>query len=395
MLPVGSPATGNDFIDREIETRLILDYLDKDHILLIAPRRYGKTSIMKKIERTLSESDDIICIFLEVEDISTPSKLLTEMISGLISSEKLKKTTKITTKIKDGFHWFRDNFESLESVVLKAQLRHDIESDLQEEWDNKAYQMMKIVGSTSNKVIIIIDEFPYALKKMDSKDMEAFLSWFRKVRMTIPNVKFVVGGSVSIDNIVDSIGESKLINDFKRVKISGFNKTVALSVIQRTFEEENWDYRPAYGEYILECIGEPYIPYFLAIFLSAIKDETTQGEEISSDLLRTIYETTILGSEGKHHFIHYKQRLNTVTDYPGIQRKVAKNLLDQLSQVDVYPRSLAYEIYRNESGTDDHDEFCSLLADLAHDYYIVETPDGDLKFHSKLLKDWWRIYHGY
>ncbi|WP_067050350.1 ATP-binding protein [Methanofollis ethanolicus] len=392
MLPVGSPATGNDFIDREIETKLILDYLEKDHILLIAPRRYGKTSVMKKIEHKLSE-DDTICIFLEVEDVSTPSKLLTEMIMGLVSSEKLEKTTKMITRIKKGFGWFKDNIESLEFVEFKAQLRHNIESDLQEEWDNKAYQTMEIVKSTSKKVVIIIDEFPYALKKMEAKDREAFLSWFRKVRMTIPNVKFVVGGSVSIDNIVDSVGESKLINDFKRVKISGFNKKIALGVVERTFEEEKWSYSPEYGTYILECIGDPYIPYFLAIFLSAIKDETIYGEEISSDLLRRIYETKILGSEGKQGFIHYKQRL--ATDYPKIQQKIAKRLLDSISRVEVYPRDLAYEIYREESGKDDLDEFCSLLADLAHDYYIVETPSADLKFHSKLLKDWWRIYHGY
>lgn len=392
MLPVGSPATGNDFIDRERETRLILDYLKKDHILLIAPRRYGKTSIMKKIEHEFSD-DDVICIFLEVEDISTPSKLLTEMIMALLSSEKLERTTKIKTHIKNGFNWFRDSIESLEIVDFKVRLRHNIELDLQKGWDDKAYQMMKIVELTGKKIVIIIDEFPYALKKMDSKDVETFLSWFRKIRMTISNVRFVVGGSISIDTIVDSVGESKLINDFKRVSVPGFKEDVALNVVEKTFGEEGWHYRPEYGEYILECIGDPYIPYFLAIFLSAIKDETIYGEEISSDLLKTVYETRIMGSEGKHNFIHYKQRL--ATDYPGTRQKIAKKLLDEICRVDAYPRDLAYEIYRDESGRDDPDGFCCLISDLAHDYYIVETPEGDLKFHSKLLKDWWRIYHGY
>jgi len=37
MIPVGNPAVGNDFIDREKEISLILSTLEKDSVLLIAP----------------------------------------------------------------------------------------------------------------------------------------------------------------------------------------------------------------------------------------------------------------------------------------------------------------------------------------------------------------------
>ena len=39
LLPVGSPATGDDFIDRERETAFILSTIEKDHIMLVALRR--------------------------------------------------------------------------------------------------------------------------------------------------------------------------------------------------------------------------------------------------------------------------------------------------------------------------------------------------------------------
>ncbi|NOQ33047.1 MAG: ATP-binding protein, partial [Methanosarcinales archaeon] len=67
MLPVGNPAIGDDFIDREKEIDQIISALEKDSVLLIAPRRFGKTSIMRRLEKELS-SQDGLCVFIEVED---------------------------------------------------------------------------------------------------------------------------------------------------------------------------------------------------------------------------------------------------------------------------------------------------------------------------------------
>ncbi len=47
MLPVGSPAIGEDFIDRKKEVEYILSALKKDSVLLIAPRRFGKLPLWK------------------------------------------------------------------------------------------------------------------------------------------------------------------------------------------------------------------------------------------------------------------------------------------------------------------------------------------------------------
>jgi len=48
MLPLGSPAIGTDFIDPESRLRRFFLALEKDNILLIAARRFGMTSIMRK-----------------------------------------------------------------------------------------------------------------------------------------------------------------------------------------------------------------------------------------------------------------------------------------------------------------------------------------------------------
>jgi len=50
MRPViGSPVEGEDFFDRDTERRRMWRRLDTDSLLLLAPRRIGKTSLMRKL----------------------------------------------------------------------------------------------------------------------------------------------------------------------------------------------------------------------------------------------------------------------------------------------------------------------------------------------------------
>lgn len=48
-IKVGSPVRGEDFFDREREQRRLWQHLATDHVLLLAPRRVGKTSLMLKL----------------------------------------------------------------------------------------------------------------------------------------------------------------------------------------------------------------------------------------------------------------------------------------------------------------------------------------------------------
>src|SRR3972149_5649824 len=101
MLPAGNPAIGADFIDREKEIAQILAALKKDNVLLIAPRRFGKTSIMRRMEKELMEQDTI-SVFLEVEDVYTPQRFISEIVMALVENEKINKKTVLISGLKKG-----------------------------------------------------------------------------------------------------------------------------------------------------------------------------------------------------------------------------------------------------------------------------------------------------
>ncbi|TFH39208.1 MAG: ATP-binding protein, partial [ANME-2 cluster archaeon] len=233
MIPVGNPAIGKDFIDREKEISFILSTLEKDSILLIAPRRFGKTSIMRKVEKELSDKDEI-CVFLEVEDVKSPHRFISEIVMALIENEKIEQRTKLIPVFKSVFSWFKENIEEIGISVFKAKLRGNIKKDLEDNWIDKSAQIFDVINEADSNIYFIFDEFPIAIAKMDQKDAEEFLHWFRKLRQISPDMRFIVGGSVSIDRVVRDVGGVSVINDFKRVRVGGFQKQIAIDLIENS-----------------------------------------------------------------------------------------------------------------------------------------------------------------
>lgn len=67
---VGSPVEGDDFYGREVEMRQLWQRLETDHILMLAPRRMGKTSILKRLRDTSAQHHRtvVMCSFEGCED---------------------------------------------------------------------------------------------------------------------------------------------------------------------------------------------------------------------------------------------------------------------------------------------------------------------------------------
>lgn len=74
-ITIGPPATGDDFYDRELLLQEVEAALVKGSVLLAAPRRVGKTSLMLHLrDRSV---DPRFAFYIEAEDFSLPEDLQT------------------------------------------------------------------------------------------------------------------------------------------------------------------------------------------------------------------------------------------------------------------------------------------------------------------------------
>ena len=109
---------------------------------------------------------------------------------------------------------------------------------MKEDWIDKSDALFRIINKSNVNIYFIFDEFPIAIKNMNALDAEMFLFWFRRLRQTCKNVRFIVGGSVSIERVLRNVGGTNVINDFKIIRVDGFERDIALQIVKKVFEEE-------------------------------------------------------------------------------------------------------------------------------------------------------------
>ncbi|MEA2075478.1 MAG: ATP-binding protein [Euryarchaeota archaeon] len=395
MSVVSGPATGKDFFDREDEVKAVVKSLRKDNILLVAPRRYGKTSVMREVERKLTERG-YLCLYLDVMHVHSPKDFVFWLaIAAFDTSPEARGS--FLENMKSSFVRLGERLQEVEVSTsgFKATFVEDVKEEISEDnWSSKGRDIFNAIKHLSEKncICIIVDELSECInnvKKRDEETAREFLQWLRSTRQTMfEDLKFIVGGSVSFTGIVRNFRSLAWINDLKPINISGFSEEVALKFIKKAFKDSGWEYEEEIGLKILECVGEPYIPYFISIFLSMIfEDERWLSEKDIEEL----YNSKLLGAHGRGYFDYYKQRLGIY--YGGVLARAAEDILREACLAEQgYQKALAFDLFRRATGIEDEEKFMNLLYDLENDFYI--TFDGEhIRFQSKVLRDWWRLYN--
>lgn len=89
---VGTPARGENFYGREPFVQLVADKLKNGHVLLAAPRRFGKTSVMYRLID--QPYWDYRIVHADLEKFTEPSELIAHLIEQLARDDKLAKLLK-------------------------------------------------------------------------------------------------------------------------------------------------------------------------------------------------------------------------------------------------------------------------------------------------------------
>jgi len=400
-LTQGPPVKGDDFFDRKDVIGEIWDSLERSSILLTAPRRFGKTSIMFHLRD--NPTNGFTPFFFDVEHVESPDEFILELI------EETHKKGKFREKVKSGIHSFfkaaGERIEEIEISQIRVKLRESEEID----WKALGKHLIEIIAKSEKKLLLILDEFPEMIKLMIDRDRElgtnqtkVFLGWFRNIRQTMPeNVKlrFIIGGSICLENLLRQIQCISKINDMDRIKIGPFSSEESLRFIRELFSGEGEETDESIPKTIEEQIGTP-IPYFIQIMVMALLRESRNlKREITLDFVKDVYESYLLGTDYKSYFDHYYLRLSEYYSSIGGERdmlKAAKAILTEISIIDTVPKHESYQRYLDETHqTSDEDGFVELMSLLEDEFYLEYHPESEsYRFFSKLLKDWWYRHYG-
>ena len=384
---VGPPVSGEDFWDREEVIELIGNSLKKQSVLLSAPRRFGKTSIMRKI---YEDSMDYLPIFIDVEGLERPE----EFISILISE--------VYEKNKD----LKDNF--LKNIGIKIleridkidiwKLRISLKENLKENWFELGRELFKTLKISEKPILFLIDEIPLMIRNIKDKEIaKSFLHWLRGLRQ-MPEIsdktRWVFGSSIGFNYVIKNVGTtSEVINDLKTIRIAEFERSQAEGFIKKLIYEEIEikDLDSSIIDGILHKVGTP-IPFFLQVIINELINLVKGGRFLSPDLIKDAYDQ-MLSPWNRSYFEHYYERLAIY--YEPQMARVVKKMLSLIAKKDTVNETELLELFRKETeGKEDEDTFSLILSDLENDFYVVKR-DTYYQFSTKLLKDWWNRYYGW
>ena len=99
---VGAPVRGEKFYDRRRELASTWGDLETDNLLLLAPRRVGKTSLMLRLQDTAAEHG-FRAVYCSVAGATSESRFLNEILKAIQKADGRRTATKALVEALSGF----------------------------------------------------------------------------------------------------------------------------------------------------------------------------------------------------------------------------------------------------------------------------------------------------
>jgi hypothetical protein len=399
---VGNFVTGDKFWNRDKEVEIFAELLDEGaHILMAAPRRIGKTSLMREVAERVQ--DRYYCLHVDLQKSESSADAVAELGKA---THRYKKIWGKTSEIfKNILNRVKENIESLSVDDLTVTLRSGMTGG---DWQAKGDQLFTTLAETDKPVIVFFDELPILINRLlKGKEYkitperkgatDAFMSWIRDNSIRHKGkVRIVITGSIGIEPALRQADLSASLNTFTPFLLPAWSQETAIGCLKALANQYGVSLQKDALDRIIKRLGY-LIPHHVQLFFDNVYTDSKLHScmEVTADRIDKIYETRMLSLQGHAELSHMEERL-----------KMALGL-------EVYP--LALEILTEAAVTGSLDSEAALticdeyafqeraskevLRDILeifqHDGYLRQEGEEEFVFVSNLLKDWWKRRFGF
>ena len=390
---IGQAVVGDDLYGRDYELARLWETLEQgEHILILAPRRVGKTSLMLELRRAPRENWNVI--YVDVERGDGPADFVAAVLAALAADRRYRsrfETIPFSGAVKDVLGQFQS--VSVDVDVLRVELKGAIGR----EWDHAADQLqarLTNLPAAGANLLIIVDELPFLVSRMlrtaeRKHDAEMLLSRLRHWRQAPElrgKVRTLVGGSIGLEGVLRRASLSGLINDLAPFHLDSWDRPTAVEFMKALGNGCDFRLDDASIARILDLLRDP-VPYHVQLFFSTLRDACrNKPSRVSPEMIERCFEERLAGASGTAHLDHYAERLEIA--FGEREHEMARDILGRACRREDGAGFAELEDLRQRSGQ----MYLSVLRDLEADGY-VRHEGSRLKFRSNLLRKWWRKYH--
>jgi len=387
----GPPVQGDDFYPRPNDlARLCRELKNDGNVLLTAPRRVGKTSLVLEFCR-LEREQQRPAVFLNVEGCHDELAFAEKLVNALGEAGIKPDVVGICAL------FFSRARQAVAGLKVQAGLV-GFDLALPEDPDQGSLgqileRVFKRIEGEGSPVVVIIDEMPELLLALGRLEhgtdrVSRFLHWLRSLRQTYrQQVRWVFLGSIGLDSFVDSRCLRKTINDLTSLTMEALTEDEAHKFLDRLGRATGLAIDEVQRDRIARKIGW-LLPHHLQIFVHALVD--LGALKVDAEAVDTAFNQ-MLAPANLSQFDTWRQRLDEQLDQ--VEALAAKDILRHLCQhAKGRKRPQILDVLMSTRPSADagdvEERLGRLLVLLQRDGYLMESR-GQYSFRSFLLREYW------
>lgn len=371
----GQAVDGRNLVGRQAALEDLRGRLRKGSVHLRAPRRYGKTSVLRHLKKELVAEGEA-CLYIEVSPEPTAARFLVSLVQEAMEEPRCRAALLPIDELAD---WPDTGANPMQKSLASRELVDRLGPNVR----NTGQRILDALGTAG--AVLLVDEFSVFLRSALDKhrdDMTMISEILARSRLAAEPTRQILSGSAGLSVFLHFYDLDKPFEDLEDVSLDPLGSEWATVLAEELFYGQGQIPTPDVIKEILAQIGAP-IPFFIHQLVNVACE---RGEEVTVEAVRQAYSDGLLGSRGRETFKVYKladQR------YPEDLVKPAAALLRELARKpDGLSTDRLHRLFVN-AGADDA-RFLLLLSCLQEDYDLVDH-DGHWTMRSKVLRDRWSL----
>ncbi|MCC6620855.1 MAG: hypothetical protein IT385_06350 [Deltaproteobacteria bacterium] len=400
---VGRPVRGPNFFDREQEQRLLWQHLRESHVLMLAPRRVGKTSLLLRLMDAAPEHG-FRAISVSVADARGEDDVARKIVAALSAHPEAERAWKRVKGPLRSFFGKGGLKAKLEAGPLSLELGGQT-------WPTVVETAAEALEDLGERWLVLVDELPIFVLGLVREDpsgqrARAFLNWLRVLRNPVAPagakrpvaLRWVVAGSIGLDAVVARQNLGDTINDLALFPLGPFSPVAADAFLSALAASYGLALDEPTRARLLERAGW-LIPFYLQILFTRLHDLVAEtGVTPSTAIVDRVVEE-LLTPAYRAYFDYWRQRLTEELGRPDDQRALAllaavAQAPDGVADRPALDAALAALVPEARA----RDEALRFLLDvLENDGYLARITGADARqaaaprftFRSALLREYW------
>ena len=385
----GGIISPNEVLGRDRLIERLWKTLEQQSVILVAERRMGKTSVIKKMAAEHTKGN--LVIFMDVEAVSRIDEFMELLVSAFSAQSNTQKAT-------EWLKYARSTMSGFEVAGVK------IPGIKVPPWKTLLERLFKELIQTANcPVIFIWDEFPWMLQKITRNEGHStvvdLLDLLRSMRQTHQQLRVIYTGSIGLHHVVTSLHDEGYIhaptNDMRTIELPPLEPqdatTLASSLLkgERLSSEHDQDS----AELITRLVEG--VPYYIHHVVARLADANQPLTLVS---IEEVVTQGLIDPNDPWNLEHYRLRLG---EYYGERAGLARSILNILAEnqpmdLDDLREHLKTDFQPNNETSrriveGDREQLRRLIKLMQRDHYLAQDTKGCYGFRFNLIHRWWRL----